>query len=94
MLKSMHYLDEDVRPLINYWQGLKFGIYTDRGNLTCQGRPGSGGHEILDANTFASWGVDYVKEDSCNATQDHGIAFLEYGNMRDALNQVCPLTPS
>jgi len=68
-------------------KGMKFGIYTDRGNLTCQGRPGSGGYEGIDAETFASWGVDYVKEDSCNATQDHGIAFLEYGNMRNALNQ-------
>ena len=69
-------------------QGLKFGIYTDRGNLTCAGRPGAGGHEQLDAETFASWGVDYLKEDSCNATQNHDEAFYEYGLMRDALNQV------
>ena len=69
-------------------QGFKFGIYTDRGNLTCAGRPGAGGHEILDANTFASWGVDYLKEDSCNATANHQDAFHEYGLMRDALNQV------
>jgi hypothetical protein len=79
--------------VIHLLQGLKFGIYTDRGNQTCQGRPGSGGHEQIDADTFASWGVDYVKEDSCNATQDHGIAFLEYSNMRNALNQVCRLGP-
>ena len=44
-------------------QGLKFGMYTDRGNQTCAGRAGSGGHEVLDADTFASWGVDYLKED-------------------------------
>jgi len=68
-------------------KGFKFGIYTDRGNLTCAGRPGAGGHEVLDANTFASWGVDYLKEDSCNATQVHEEAFAEYGVMRDALNQ-------
>jgi hypothetical protein len=34
---------------------------TDRGNLTCAGRPASGGHEMTDAQTFADWGVDYVK---------------------------------
>ena len=50
-------------------KGLKFGIYTDRGDTTCAGRPASLGHEVLDAQTFADWGVDYLKEDSCNATQ-------------------------
>jgi len=68
-------------------RGLLFGIYTDRGNLTCGGRPGSKDHEVIDANTYAKWGVDYVKEDSCYASQDHDIAFGEYGKMRDALNQ-------
>jgi len=67
-------------------KGLKFGIYTDRGNHTCAGRPGSLGYEAIDAKTYASWGVDYLKEDSCYATQDHETAFAEYGKMRDALN--------
>jgi alpha-galactosidase len=61
-------------------------LYTDRGNLTCQGRPGSLGHEQIDADTYASWGVDYLKEDSCDASQDHQTAFDEYGKMRDSLN--------
>jgi alpha-galactosidase len=65
---------------------LKFGIYTDRGTKTCGGRVGSGGYEALDANTYALWGVDYVKEDSCYASQDHDEAIKEYGMMRDALN--------
>ena len=43
-------------------KGLLFGIYTDRGQRTCVGRPGSYGYEELDAKTYASWGVDYVKE--------------------------------
>lgn len=46
--------------------GLKFGIYTDVGTTTCQGHPGSFGHERADAATFASWGVDYVKADWCH----------------------------
>jgi len=66
--------------------GLKFGIYTDRGTKTCAGRPGSQGYEKIDAETYASWGVDYLKEDSCYASQDHQEAFDQYGAMRDALN--------
>jgi alpha-galactosidase len=42
-------------------KGLKFGIYTDRGTKTCDGRPAAQGHETQDAHTFASWGVDYLK---------------------------------
>jgi len=77
-----------IGSLSNYIhsKGLKFGIYTDRGNLTCAGAPASWGNEKLDAQTFASWGVDFVKEDSCNATQNHEAAFWEYGLMRDAMN--------
>lgn len=39
-------------------KGLLFGIYTARGSTTCLGRPGADGHEVLDAATFAAWGVD------------------------------------
>jgi autotransporter-associated beta strand protein len=46
--------------------GLKLGIYTDHGTNTCQGKPGSYGYEYLDAYTYASWGVDYLKDDSCH----------------------------
>lgn len=67
-------------------KGLQFGIYTDRGQQTCTGRPGSLGYEATDASTYAAWGVDYVKEDSCNATSNHSQAFAEYARMRDALN--------
>ena len=67
--------------------GLKFGIYTDRGRLTCAWKPGSYGYEQQDADTYASWGIDYVKEDSCfSFTVTHQEAFAEYEKMRDALN--------
>ncbi|RXG73716.1 Alpha-N-acetylgalactosaminidase [Armadillidium vulgare] len=42
---------------------LKFGIYEDYGNYTCAGYPGILGYLETDANTFAEWGVDYVKLD-------------------------------
>ncbi len=46
--------------------GLKLGIYESAGTATCSGRPGSYGHYTQDADTFASWGVDFVKLDSCH----------------------------
>ena len=64
-------------------KGLKFGIYTDAGRRTCQGRPGTYGYETIDARTYAEWGVDYVKEDWCNA---EGLdAPTQYAKFRDAL---------
>lgn len=47
-------------------KGLKFGIYSAAGTLTCQGLPGSYGHEYEDARMFADWGVDYLKYDLCH----------------------------
>lgn len=50
-------------------------------------RPGSFGYETIDANTYAKWGVDYVKEDSCAASGNMSVAYAEYAAMRDALNR-------
>ncbi|XP_065834203.1 probable alpha-galactosidase [Oscarella lobularis] len=47
-------------------------------------RPGSEGHEKIDAETYAAWGVDYLKDDSCYAS--HLDAVDQYAAMRDALN--------
>ena len=74
-----------IKPLADYVhaKGLKFGIYTDAGRKTCQGRPGSYGSEDQDARTFAEWGVDYVKVDWCFA---EGLdAPTQYARVRDAL---------
>ncbi len=46
-------------------RGLKFGMYSCDGTHTCAGYPGSFEHEFQDAETFASWGVDYLKYDNC-----------------------------
>ena len=46
-------------------KGLKFGMYSCAGNLTCAGYPGSFEHEFIDAATFAEWGVDFLKYDYC-----------------------------
>lgn len=47
-------------------KGLKVGIYSDAGSQTCGGRPGSRGYEFQDAQTYAKWGIDYLKYDWCN----------------------------
>jgi alpha-galactosidase len=76
---------DGIKALADYvhGKGLKFGIYTDAGRRTCEGRPGSYGYEAIDAKTYASWGVDYVKIDWCNA---EGLdARTQYGIFRDAL---------
>ncbi len=64
-------------------KGLKFGIYGDRGTSTCANFPGSYGHETQDANTFASWGVDYLKYDNCATVGDMQTDLV---NMRNALS--------
>ena len=66
-------------------KGLKFGIYQDAGTQTCAGGPGIDGHEIQDAQLFASWGVDYLKEDYCKAPGDSADAHRLYKKMGDAL---------
>lgn len=50
-------------------KGLKFGMYSCAGQRTCADYPGSYDHEFLDAQTFASWGVDFLKYDFCYKPQ-------------------------
>lgn len=76
-------------------RGLKFGLYGDRGTETCAHynantpcESGSYGREALDAETFASWGVDYLKYDNCAIApgRDNDQAQEEdYRAMSDAL---------
>lgn len=46
--------------------GLKLGIYSSNGTLTCEDLPASLGHEAVDADTFAEWGIEYFKYDFCH----------------------------
>ncbi len=46
-------------------KGLKFGMYSCDGTKTCAGYPASLEHEFTDAQTFAAWGVDFLKYDNC-----------------------------
>jgi len=67
-------------------KGLKIGIYETPNTKTCAGLyggytagVGSVGHETTDAQTFASWGIDYLKYDKCQGQ------LSAFAVMRDAL---------
>jgi alpha-galactosidase len=47
-------------------RGLKFGIYSSPGPMTCARFTATYEHEDQDAQTYADWGVDYVKYDWCS----------------------------
>lgn len=59
----------DMKALGDYIhsRGFKFGIYSSPGPQTCGGYPGSYGYEEKDAETYARWGVDFLKYDWCSA---------------------------
>ena len=65
-------------------QGLRYGIYASIGTSTCTGHTaGSLDHETRDVATFASWGVDYIKADRCNAS---GLVMKDlFARWRDAI---------
>ena len=63
--------------------GLKFGLYSCAGSYTCQGRPGSKGHQFQDALQYAKWGVDYLKYDWCS--NDGQNAKAAYQTMSEAI---------
>ena len=58
----------DMKALSDYIhsEGLKFGIYSSPGPLTCAKFEGSYGHEDQDAQQYGNWDVDYVKYDWCS----------------------------
>ncbi|XP_003228708.3 alpha-N-acetylgalactosaminidase isoform X1 [Anolis carolinensis] len=77
-----------IKSLADYVhsKGLKFGIYSDLGNATCAGYPGTTLETIeTDAQTFASWGVDMLKLDGCFS--DSATKAVGYPKMSAALNK-------
>jgi len=65
-------------------KGLKFGMYSCAGTLTCAGFPASFEREFIDAETFAEFGIDYLKYDFC-MFPDNKDAQLYYHRMGMAL---------
>ena len=65
-----------IKSLSEYMneRGLKLGIYSSNGTLTCEDYPASLRHERTDAETFAEWGVEYFKYDFCHNVKIPEIA--------------------
>lgn len=61
----------DMKKLADYvhTKGLKLGIYSSPGPQTCGKFEGSYQHEQQDAETFAVWGIDFLKYDWCSASR-------------------------
>ena len=80
----------DMKALADYVhsKGLKLGIYSGPGPKTCAQFEGSLGHEEQDAETYAQWGIDYLKYDWCQqppASVDQMKA--AYAKMHDAVKK-------
>ena len=66
---------------------MKFGIYSARCAATCARRAASLGHYLQDAETFASWGVDFLKFDNCHGCPAGTDATQQFREMHTALNR-------
>jgi len=77
----------DMKALSDYvhGKGLKLGIYSSPSAKTCAGFEGSLGHEEQDAETYAKWGIDYLKYDWCKSSGSLDEMKAAYAKMHDAL---------
>ncbi len=66
-------------------KGLKLGIYSCAGDLTCGGCFGGYAHEAIDAKKYAEWGIDLLKYDYCHAPWSRKAAVERYTAMGTAL---------
>jgi alpha-galactosidase len=66
-------------------KGLKLGIYSCAGKMTCGRRFGGYSFEEIDAKTYAEWGCDLLKYDYCYAPPMRSVAISRYSAMANAL---------
>ena len=96
ILPNKHF--PDMKALTDYVhsKGLKAGIYTSPGTLTCGGFTGAWQHEEQDARQFSDWGFDFLKYDWCSygqiAGKDKSIQayqkpYWQMGNILKAQNR-------
>lgn len=100
-----------IRALADYVneRGIKLGIYSSNGTHTCEDYPASLLHERIDAETFASWGVEYFKYDFCHnkpisnlapriiavsfAKEGEGAAFARFTAKEMKLSKMARIVP-
>lgn len=82
-------------------KGLKFGLYTDLGTVTCAtcwgscGFPGLQDHEQQDCDTFVAWGIDYIKVDFCCFSGDAASSYTKIRNcLAAAVTRMKPTVPT
>eukprot|EP00039_Didymoeca_costata_P022851 m.5357 g.5357 ORF g.5357 m.5357 type:complete len:949 (-) comp3283_c0_seq1:19-2865(-) len=88
-----------MKPVVDYAheKGLKVGLYTCIGTMTCVGNrpalgwPCKGGDAPLpcaeiDALTYKVWGIDWVKIDNCNNRQDPRLVYKTFATIQNATN--------
>jgi len=70
-----------MKALGDYYhsKGLKYALYTAESAITCGGYPASKDYEVLDAKTFAEWGVDYMKVDGCGHPEYYDAGYKAMG---------------
>jgi len=66
IVPNRHFPDMPALTAYIHAKGLKAGIYTSPGPLTCGGYCGAYQHEEQDARQFAEWGFDFLKYDWCS----------------------------
>jgi alpha-galactosidase len=79
----------DMKALADYVhsKGLKLGIYSSPSAKTCAGFEGSLGHEEQDAQTYAKWGIDYLKYDWCRSSGTRQEMLAAYTKMHEAIKK-------
>jgi alpha-galactosidase len=93
MVPNRHFPDMKALTAYIHGRGLKAGLYTSPGPLTCGGFAGSYQHEAQDARLYAEWGFDFLKYDWCSygkiAGADPSLAALKkpYQQMGDLLKE-------
>ena len=96
------YFPSGMKALSDYChsKGVKFGLYTDVGNVTCAtcygtcGFPGLLNHEQQDCDTFVAWGIDYIKVDFCCFNGDAVSTYTKVRNcLTAAVTRMKPTVP-
>jgi alpha-galactosidase len=96
MMPNAHFTDMNALTDYIHAKGLKAGLYTSPGRLTCAGFAGSYDHELQDARQFARWGFDFLKYDWCSygriapknpGLEDYQAPYILMGNILQELER-------